>query len=85
MSKLTAIEGDVTLPQFGLSSQNLKTLIDEVSIVFHSAATVRFDEDIKTAIEMNVSGPRYLLQICRQMTQLKVNKLINLNTSKFHR
>ena len=73
MRKLVAVEGDVTLPQFGLSSKDLETIIDQVSVVFHSAATVRFDEDIQTAVEMNVNGPRHLLQICRQMEHLEVH------------
>lgn len=69
-----AVEGDVTLPLLGLSSQDLQTIIDQVSIVFHSAATVRFDEDLKTAIELNVSGPRQMIQICHQMKHLEVKK-----------
>lgn len=71
LKKLIAMEGDVTLPSFGLSPTDLQLLIDTVSIVFNSAATVRFDEDLKTAIEMNVKGPRRLLEICRQMKQLE--------------
>jgi len=70
--KLVAVEGDVTLPGFGISSDDFQLLIDNVSIVFHSAATVRFDEDLKKAIEMNVEGPRRMLQICKKMKKLQV-------------
>lgn len=76
LKKLIAMEGDVTLPSFGLSPTDLQLLIDTVSVVFNSAATVRFDEDLKTAIEMNVKGPRRLLEICRQMKQLEVRRYI---------
>ena len=72
LEKLKALEGDVTLPSFGLSSADLQLLIEDVSVVFNSAATVRFDEELKTAIEMNVKGPRKLLEICRQMKRLEV-------------
>ena len=46
-SKLEAIEGDLLLPSMGISEEDEKKLIDKVDIVFHSAATVRFDEPIK--------------------------------------
>lgn len=73
MEKVSAVVGDVTLPGFGLSSTDLQLLIDNVSIVFNSAATVKFDEELKAAVEMNVKGPRQLLEICRQMKNLDVS------------
>ena len=45
--KLEAIEGDLVLPAIGISSEDEKKLVDNVNIVFHSAATVRFDEPLK--------------------------------------
>ena len=68
-----AVKGDVTLPELGLSSSDLQLLIENVSIVFHSAATIRFNEELKTALEMNVKGPMRLLEICRQMKRLEVS------------
>ena len=41
------MEGDVTLPNFGLSKTNEAMLINKCHIVFHSAATIRFDEPLK--------------------------------------
>lgn len=70
LDKLIGVSGDVTLPELGLSTADAKTLADEVSVVFHSAATVKFDEELKTAIEMNVMGTRRLLDLCRRMTKL---------------
>ena len=72
MEKVSAVAGDVTLPGFGLSPTDLQLLIENVSIVFNSAATVKFDEELKAAVEMNVKGPRQLLDICRQMKNLDV-------------
>lgn len=45
--KIVAIEGDLGLKSLGISEQDRQTLIDNVNIVFHSAATVRFDEPLK--------------------------------------
>ena len=75
MEKIMAVKGDVTLPELGLSSSDLQLLIENVSIVFHSAATIRFNEELRTALEMNVKGPVRLLEICRQMKRLEVSSI----------
>ena len=75
MEKIMAVKGDVTLPELGLSSSDLQLLIENVSIVFHSAATIRFNEELRTALEMNVKGPMRLLEICRQMKRLEVSSI----------
>lgn len=62
----------MTLPGYGLSAFDLNLLIQNVSIVFNSAATIKFNEELKDAIEMNVKGPMQLLEICRQMKRLVV-------------
>ncbi|EFX70381.1 hypothetical protein DAPPUDRAFT_61438 [Daphnia pulex] len=71
MAKITAVTGDVTSPEFGLSPSDLQLLIENVSVVFHSAATIKFNEELKAAMEMNVKGPMHLLEICRQMKHLE--------------
>lgn len=43
-----------------------------MNIVFHVAATVRFDEPIKVATNINVKAVRDLSRIVRQMKDLKV-------------
>lgn len=45
------VAGDITLPDLGLSKPDLDKLIQEVSIVFHSAATVKFDEPMRFEIK----------------------------------
>lgn len=79
MQKIVAVAGDVTLPGFGLSSSDLQLILDNVSIVFNSAATVKFDEELKTAVQLNVKGPRELLAICRNMKQLQA--LVHVSTA----
>ncbi|XP_046464442.1 putative fatty acyl-CoA reductase CG5065 [Daphnia pulex] len=71
MEKITAVKGDVTLPQLGLSPSDLQLLTENVSVVFHSAATVKFNEELKTALVMNVKGPMEMLEICRKMKHLE--------------
>ena len=45
-SKLVAIESDLTEPDLALKEQDIKTLQEETELVFHIAATVRFDEKL---------------------------------------
>jgi fatty acyl-CoA reductase len=69
--KVVAIGGDCGLPDLGISLQDRQMLINEVSIIFHAAATVRFDEKLKTAIAINVRGPQEILKMAHEMPHLK--------------
>ncbi|XP_066251790.1 fatty acyl-CoA reductase wat-like isoform X2 [Euwallacea similis] len=70
--KIVAIAGDCTMPGLGLSIEDRKRLIDEVNIVFHVAATVRFDEKLANAVAINVRAPRDMLRLAKEMCNLKV-------------
>ncbi|XP_050300489.1 putative fatty acyl-CoA reductase CG5065 [Anthonomus grandis grandis] len=69
--KVKAIPGDVGLPNLGLSDEDRNFLIENINIVFHSAATVKFNEDLKTAIILNTLGTKRLLELCEKMMHLK--------------
>lgn len=47
LSKVIAVQGDVTLPGLGLSPEDTKTVTDHVSVVFHSAASIRLNQTLK--------------------------------------
>ncbi|OTF78497.1 hypothetical protein BLA29_013996, partial [Euroglyphus maynei] len=44
LDKVIVIPGDIVLPGLGISDSYIELISQEVSIVFHSAATVKFDE-----------------------------------------
>lgn len=46
-SKVSAVVGDITLSQLNLTPEDRQILKDNVSIVFHSAASVKFDDPLK--------------------------------------
>ena len=46
LNKVKSLNGDITLPKLGLSDNDIELLVKEISVVFHSAATVRFNEEI---------------------------------------
>ncbi|KAJ8934429.1 hypothetical protein NQ314_013360 [Rhamnusium bicolor] len=45
--KVKAISGEVSLPNLGISESDRSFMIENINIVFHSAATVKFNEDLK--------------------------------------
>ena len=53
-----------------MSDQDKEIMKQEVNIVFHSAATVKFDEELSRAASMNVRGTRELMELANQMKNL---------------
>lgn len=71
LSKLVPVCGDVTLLGLGISDSDRK-LMENVSVIFHSAASVRFDDPLKEAILMNTRGTREMLEFALTLKHLKV-------------
>ncbi|KAF4518170.1 hypothetical protein B566_EDAN007861 [Ephemera danica] len=63
LNHVTAVEGDIDSPGLGLSAEDRANLCSNVHVVFHVAATVRFDERLKTALRTNLGGTRSVLQL----------------------
>ncbi|CAF5050101.1 unnamed protein product, partial [Rotaria socialis] len=47
--------------------------------VFHSAATVRFQEPLRLAIQMNVASVKKLLALCHKMKKLQ--SIVHVSTA----
>lgn len=71
--KIVAIAGDCSLAGLNLKITDRQKLISNVQIVFHAAATVRFDEKLKLAVNINVHGTRELMELCSHIPKLQVN------------
>ncbi|GFG36350.1 hypothetical protein Cfor_08610, partial [Coptotermes formosanus] len=71
MSKVVLITGDMEKWGLGLSDDDRAVLVREVKVIFHCAATVRFDAKLRTAISINILGTKYMLDLAREMTHLK--------------
>jgi alcohol-forming fatty acyl-CoA reductase len=70
--KVVCINGDVSDPDLGLSAEDRQRLCSDVTIVFHSAATVKFNETLRTAVTLNTLGTQRVVDLCRSMPKLKV-------------
>lgn len=79
--KVIPVLGDLSEIRLGLSNDDYNMLVKNVSIVFHVAATVRFDEPIKDSIIKNVRGTREVAHLARQMKNLMVSKLFGYKLS----
>lgn len=85
LCKIVCINGDLSEePDLGLNKSDLKLLFQNVNVVFHMAATVRFDEPLIKALHLNTLATQNLLEMCTKMEQLQVTlACINSNTLQF--
>lgn len=77
--RVIVVEGDVTQTNLGLSETNLLRIMNEVSVIYHSAATVKFDEPLKQSIGINISGTKNMIEVCRKIPQLAA--LVHVSTA----
>lgn len=69
-SKIIPVMGDVSQPDLGLSEQDRLMLTQKVNIVFHGAATVKFNEPLKVAMNLNTRGTERVIELCTGMINL---------------
>lgn len=80
--KIVAIAGDCGQAGLGLKLHDRHILQKHTNIVFHAAATVRFDEKLKLAVNINVHGTLELLKLCAQMENLQVSHIFTKKRRK---
>jgi len=69
--KLIAIQGDLMEPKLGISQSDEEYLSKNLNIIIHCAASVRFDEPIKVALQMNTISTKNMLQLAEKCDNLK--------------
>uniref|UniRef100_T1JN37 Fatty acyl-CoA reductase n=1 Tax=Strigamia maritima TaxID=126957 RepID=T1JN37_STRMM len=77
--KLVPISGDICEPDLGLNPTDVKILVDNVTVVFHLAASIKFNEPLVTAVRSNLLPIRYLLELCHKMMSLV--SLVHVSTA----
>ena len=70
--KVTGRTGDIVEESLGLAQHDLDELCNEVFVVIHAAASVRFDEPLQKALQSNVHGLDNLLKLAIKMKNLQV-------------
>lgn len=71
-NKLIPVAGDVGEENLGLSPQDRQTLVNNVNVVIHSAATLDFQENLRPTVKINVLGTRRVMDLCKEIKDLKV-------------
>ncbi|XP_018317066.1 fatty acyl-CoA reductase 2 [Mycetomoellerius zeteki] len=69
-TKVIMIQADISKLDLGLSKENRECLLD-TNVIFHAAATVRFTESIRIAVNINIRGTKQLLLLAKEMPELK--------------
>ena len=82
LQKVVAISGDITAPNLGISPTDMETIISNVSVIFHAAATVKFDGDLADSIKMNVKGTLSIVDLARRIDSL--SSLVHVSTAYSH-
>ncbi|XP_057664837.1 fatty acyl-CoA reductase 1-like [Diorhabda carinulata] len=69
--KVTLIRGDLQEPDLGLSVADKQLIINEVKCFFHCAAASKLSESLKNATSVNVRGTIALLNIAKEIKNIK--------------
>lgn len=70
-SKVDIICGSLDATDYGLCPRDVDALVANTSVIFHVAATVRFDEHIRSAYDINVAGTATTIALAKRMPRLK--------------
>jgi len=71
LKKVEAVEGDITEDNLGIDEQTERILTGSVNVVFHCAATVRFDEELTKSVAMNVGAVASILKLAKRIKNLE--------------
>lgn len=77
--KLKIVEGDLMADQLGMNAVDRKLIADNATIVFHSAADVRFDRPLRIAYDINLGGTKRMLDYAMEFKHMDVS-LIHRNS-----
>ncbi|KAM6937799.1 fatty acyl-CoA reductase 1 isoform 1-T1 [Xenentodon cancila] len=80
--KIIAVNSDLTQPELGLNKVDQSTLTENINIIFHCAATIRFNEPLKDAMQLNVLATQKMLALAHRMKHLEI--FIHISTAYAH-
>ena len=69
-NRLIAIEGDVSLDNWGISEENI-SIIKDCDVIIHNASVIKFDETLKDTLLHNVNPIIYLQNLMKQLDNVQ--------------
>ncbi|KAF5291767.1 hypothetical protein FQA39_LY14255 [Lamprigera yunnana] len=70
LKKVAVVVFDLTMPSLGMSEADLESLKEEVNVVIHAAADVRFNASLKAIACTNIRGTQRILSLCTKLKHL---------------
>ena len=75
LQRVVPVEGDISQPGLGIGEEDIQTITDSVSVVFHLAANINFNAPLRDALQYNVLGVREMIKLARKMKKLEVGPM----------
>ncbi|XP_044260168.1 putative fatty acyl-CoA reductase CG5065 [Tribolium madens] len=82
VKRVEFVSGDIAAPGLALSTSDRQKLAAEAEFIFHCAATIRFDMDLKPAVLLNVRGTKLMLELAKECKRLL--NFVHLSTAYCH-
>ncbi|KPP62270.1 fatty acyl-CoA reductase 1-like [Scleropages formosus] len=80
--KVIPISSELMQSGLGLSPEDEDGLSARIHVIFHCAATIRFDEPLKRALQLNVAATKELLRLALRMQKLEA--FVHISTAYAH-
>lgn len=84
ISKLDIVAGDCEKVGLEIADEDRKIITENVTLIYHFAATVRFDEKMKKAVEMNTRGTREVLRLAADCKHLEMFAYMSTSYCHLH-
>lgn len=78
-SKVIPLVGELTENNFGFNDDVLETLRNDINIVFHGAATIKFNTYLGQAIKINLVGTKVVIDFVKSLHHL--TSFIHISTA----
>lgn len=70
LKKVVPVVGVMDQANLGFSDETLKELKENVHIIFHSAATIKFNSHVRVAIKTNLTGTLRVIEFAKSLSNL---------------
>lgn len=70
MKKVQPVIGELSEPNFGMKDDVMKELQNKVNIIYHSAATIKFNTHLRQAINTNLTGTLRTIEFAKSLKNL---------------
>lgn len=77
--KIIPLHGDINIENLDLNENDENQLIENIDIIFHCAAILRLEAELKESVTMNVLGTKRVAELAKKVKKLKL--FLHLSTT----